>query len=97
MNNKLTLRNQNNNNTNNNLSTISVPSQIYVRCNFCNQSITHNLLNSNKANGPNNTPGNPNVLASTAPTTGGAAGATTTSTVVPKQYKVVKLFKLIYI
>jgi len=87
MNNKLTLKNQNNNISNNSLSTISVPSQIYVRCNFCNQSITHNLLNSNKANGPNNAPGNPNVLASAAPTAGGAAGATTPSAVVPKQYK----------
>jgi hypothetical protein len=84
MNNKLAISNQSNNNSNNsNLSSIPIPSQIYVRCNFCNQSITHNLLNSSKTNGPNNVSGNPNVLASAAQSAAGASGATNT----PNQYK----------
>jgi len=56
-----------------------------VRCNFCNQSITHNLLNSSKTNGPNATPGNANVLTAAAST---GTSASNTAAVVPKQYKV---------
>ncbi|ORX45946.1 WD40 repeat-like protein [Piromyces finnis] len=85
LNNKLTLNNQSNSSPNTYLSTIPIPSQIYVRCNFCNQSITHNLLNSSKTNGPNTVPGNANVLAATTPN--GTPGASNNSTVVPKQYK----------
>ncbi|OUM59450.1 hypothetical protein PIROE2DRAFT_21237 [Piromyces sp. E2] len=85
LNNKLTLNNQSNSSSNTNLSTIPIPSQIYVRCNFCNQSITHNLLNSNKANGPNAAQGTANVLAASAQT--GTPGAPNATPVVPKQYK----------
>lgn len=92
MNNKLTINNQSNNNSkNSNLSSIPIPSQIYVRCNFCNQSITHNLLNSSKVNGPNNASGNPGVLTSATQNAGTTAGATNT----PNQYKVHIKFNLL--